>query len=493
MASSACGEGLLELILDQVEDLQLTGSEVGDIDSLQDSLPQGISSTYAKLALEAITILHAFDPENTPKPPRVGTSTAELDKFCNGLLSFAKAIGFIDFSLYACSDKASLTEASSQVDPQELQAVRMLAAAGTKSGGGGDEAKIGTRNRHKNITEDVKNQNCGEDKAIDQFDISGTLRALDLKPRDKGRDPNPLHCIKTHVTKSLEWLPPGYVISKRLLDRSRFSPLQLVGPGSHHSHFLWKVLADINETLAKDYALRHKNQNRADQIKQMKVLSKRFELTLKSFTWSGKGKENAEKIMGKVGHLGNRNAEEVVKISLDELFLAGADVLEMKKITATQEETKIKRAIIGNVPDRGGRVGEARGGTTGPSFKPRDPRSENWKNRARGGGGRGRGGHVYIQYLKEEVEEETRGVQILATTTGALITGKILGVGGKESVEAEEEEEDIAADQGEAVVAGKHLVTIETNTRDRAFIPHADLLRCCSFVRPHSLTLTFVL
>mmetsp|Transcript_37045 Transcript_37045/g.59482 ORF Transcript_37045/g.59482 Transcript_37045/m.59482 type:complete len:433 (-) Transcript_37045:155-1453(-) len=373
MASSACGEGLLELILDQVEDLQLTGSEVGDIDSLQDSLPQGISSTYAKLALEAITILHAFDPENTPKPPRVGTSTAELDKFCNGLLSFAKAIGFPDGSIISSGSARLRSNPDSAAKIltfllSELQAVRMLAAAGTKSGGGGDEAKIGTRNRHKNITEDVKNQNCGEDKAIDQFDISGTLRALDLKPRDKGRDPNPLHCIKTHVTKSLEWLPPGYVISKRLLDRSRFSPLQL------------KVLADINETLAKDYALRHK------------VLSKRFELTLKSFTWSGKGKENAEKIMGKVGHLGNRNAEEVVKISLDELFLAGADVLEMKKITATQEETKIKRAIIGNVPDRGGRVGEARGGTTGPSFKPRDPRSENWKNRARGGGGRGRGG-----------------------------------------------------------------------------------------------------
>mmetsp|Transcript_37045 Transcript_37045/g.59483 ORF Transcript_37045/g.59483 Transcript_37045/m.59483 type:complete len:138 (-) Transcript_37045:55-468(-) len=107
----------------------------------------------------------------------------------------------------------------------------------------------------------------------------------------------------------------------------------------------------------------------------------------------------------------------------------------------------------------------------------------------------GRIAHVAVEEegVEEEVEEESRGVQILATTTGALITGKILGVGGKESVEAEEEEEDIAADQGEAVVAGKHLVTIETNTRDRAFIPHADLLRCCSFVRPHSLTLTFVL
>mmetsp|Transcript_26412 Transcript_26412/g.36867 ORF Transcript_26412/g.36867 Transcript_26412/m.36867 type:complete len:432 (+) Transcript_26412:80-1375(+) len=372
MASSACSEGLLELILDQVEDLQLTGSEVGDIDTLQDSLPHGISSTYAKLALEAITTLHAFDPENTPQPPRVGTSTAELDKFCNGLMSFAKAIGFPDESVISSGSARlrSNPESAAKILTfllSELQAVRMLAAAGKQSGGSDDDTKTSAQKRQKKMMEDVKDQSNGEDE-LDQFDISGTLRALGLKPGEKGGDPNPLHCIKKHVRKSLEWLPQGYVISKRLLDRSRFSPLQL------------KVLADINETLAKDYALRHK------------VLSKRFELTLKSFTWSGKGKENAEKIMGKVGHLGNRNAEEVVKISLDELFLAGADVLEMKKITATQEETKIKRAIIGNVPDRGGRVGEARGGTTGPSFKPRDPRSENWKNRVRGGGGRGRGG-----------------------------------------------------------------------------------------------------
>lgn len=135
----------------------------------------------------------------------------------------------------------------------------------------------------------------------------------------------------------------------------------------------------VNEALATDYAVRRE------------MLIKRLEVTLRSLLWSPllEGREEAKRreLAPRLVSLGKRRV-----VSEYLLFAATpALVAFLQSVNARPTSTRVKKALIGGVPDRGGRT--ERRVDVMPAFRSREPGGEaGTRGRGRGKRGGGRGG-----------------------------------------------------------------------------------------------------
>ncbi|XP_054457025.1 protein FAM98B [Anoplopoma fimbria] len=126
----------------------------------------------------------------------------------------------------------------------------------------------------------------------------------------------------------------------------------------------WVQVQKINQVLLEDYHCR----------RQMMI--KRFQVTLKSFAWGEKQTERSE-ALATVPPLSSLFGSSRVSLSL--LIAAREDQFLLGPIKAGTS-TAVYKALMGSVPDRGGRPGEI------------EPPMPSWSDRRAQGGGRGRGG-----------------------------------------------------------------------------------------------------
>lgn len=318
-------------------------------------MAKGLSDDYADLVSDVTRQIKDFD-SSCADPPTRGSS---LDEFCNAVISFAKSRRYPGSAKAGgVAGPASLREPINALDVltfflADLQALKMVAKAqggAVRDSSGDTKAKVPA--------------SLGQD-------ITELCESLGVARGDGDPAETPLARVEQYVTDAMSKLPKSAKEARSVLDRKSFSQTQV------------EVLGKINAVLSRDYRVRHK------------VLLKRFDLTLQSFIWSDKGKKKKDVIMGKYAALETDLPAEFVHVSLDELFAARPEVLALRKITDTESrvDTRLKRAVIGAVPDRGGRVGEGRVPTASnmPRFRSRAANSDNWKDRVRGRG-RGRGG-----------------------------------------------------------------------------------------------------
>ncbi|KAJ8275675.1 hypothetical protein COCON_G00074270 [Conger conger] len=127
----------------------------------------------------------------------------------------------------------------------------------------------------------------------------------------------------------------------------------------------WRLLHQINQALSQDYECRRN------------MMTKRFQVTLESFTWGEKGAERSA-VLSTVPLLCPEALGSGVSLSL--LLAAREDQSRILPVRAGPS-TAVHKILMGNVPDRGGRPGEI------------EPPMPTWQRRRDGGGrGGGRGG-----------------------------------------------------------------------------------------------------
>jgi hypothetical protein len=107
-----------------------------------------------------------------------------------------------------------------------------------------------------------------------------------------------------------------------------------------------KKLEQVNQMLRQDFKMRRE------------LMIERFDVTLKSFLWSERGKKNEKEILEELYQAKQKNSFEPVSIELTKLYQNSAKNLsqlfyQKEKI---QEGSNIRNLLIGQVPDRGGRT-----------------------------------------------------------------------------------------------------------------------------------------
>ncbi|KAJ8342396.1 hypothetical protein SKAU_G00323240 [Synaphobranchus kaupii] len=126
----------------------------------------------------------------------------------------------------------------------------------------------------------------------------------------------------------------------------------------------WRCLHQIHQALAQDYECRRH------------MMTKRFQVTLQSFTWGEKGPERRA-VLSSVPLLCPQALSSRVSLSL--LLATREDQSRILPVRAGPS-TAVHKVLMGTVPDRGGRPGEI------------EPPMPTWERRREGGGGGGRRG-----------------------------------------------------------------------------------------------------
>lgn len=150
----------------------------------------------------------------------------------------------------------------------------------------------------------------------------------------------------------------------------------------------------INEYMKTEYRVRRQ------------MLLGRLDVTMQSFLWKDniRDEDNFDIVLQSVYSKRQGLSEEPVDISLEELFHVGSELPRWlsTKITSTPQSTSIKNVVIGDVPDRGGRVDEQR-----PSMKDIMPQwaapshqKGAFNHNQRGGRGGG-GGNKRVQHFNK--------------------------------------------------------------------------------------------
>uniref|UniRef100_A0A2C9LAT8 Protein FAM98A n=1 Tax=Biomphalaria glabrata TaxID=6526 RepID=A0A2C9LAT8_BIOGL len=150
----------------------------------------------------------------------------------------------------------------------------------------------------------------------------------------------------------------------------------------------WAQILEINAYLSEEYRLRRE------------MLLKRLDVTIQSFNWSEKAKNNENKI-AEVYQPIRKMLIAKNDVTLAHILAARDDLTRLQKTSSgeARERTKcaINKILIGKVPDRGGRAWELEPPPPEmPAFTKRDAGSQ---GSARGGreGGRGGGGGSRVQ------------------------------------------------------------------------------------------------
>ncbi|XP_075718935.1 protein FAM98A [Rhinoderma darwinii] len=171
--------------------------------------------------------------------------------------------------------------------------------------------------------------------------------------------------IEKKVKETLAKVPPNHM-GKPLLSKT-------LGP----SH--WEKIEAINQAIANEYEVRRK------------MLVKRLEVTVQSFGWSDRAKNQSEKL-AKVYQPKRAALSSKSSITVAHLLAARHDLSKILRTSSgsIREKTAcaINKILMGRVPDRGGRPNE---------IEPPPPEMPPWQKRQdgppQGGRGGGRGGY----------------------------------------------------------------------------------------------------
>ncbi|RUS69331.1 hypothetical protein EGW08_022906 [Elysia chlorotica] len=164
--------------------------------------------------------------------------------------------------------------------------------------------------------------------------------------------------------------------------KSRLSPKQ------------WSQLLAMNAVLLDEYRVRRE------------MLLKRLDVTIQSFKWSDKAKNNENQIAQAYQPIRSLLVAKT-NVGVPQILAARDDLTRLQKTSSgkAREETKcaINKVLIGKVPDRGGRAWELEPPPPEmPAFMKRDASSAGSRGGYQGRGGGGGGGG----YQGEEEEEE---------------------------------------------------------------------------------------
>jgi len=123
-------------------------------------------------------------------------------------------------------------------------------------------------------------------------------------------------------------------------------------------------LEDINNTLAAEYKLRRE------------MLIRRLDVTLQSFMWAEKAKENEMEIRRAIVSM-RQQLQKYFSIELFDVYTASKDLLLTSMKVSNPLASSLKQIKIGNVPDRGGRPNERFAATSAmPQFRSRNVTNE---------------------------------------------------------------------------------------------------------------------
>lgn len=169
--------------------------------------------------------------------------------------------------------------------------------------------------------------------------------------------------IKSKLKQKLSTLPENY-LSEPLLTKNLSSKQ-------------WEEVSKINDAMCQEYKMRRK------------VLIKRVDVTIQSFTWSDKLKNSTEEVSQAYQPIRSLLVEDSLT-SISDVLAARKDLCVIQKTSSgdVREGTKseIHKVMIGKVPDRGGRPSNIAPAPEMPRFQQRKP------DPPRGGGGGYRGG-----------------------------------------------------------------------------------------------------
>jgi len=162
-----------------------------------------------------------------------------------------------------------------------------------------------------------------------------------------------LRAIEQRVKELLAKLPQDYV--GKLLWQKHLTPQHI------------QTLEEINAALKEEYKGRQE------------VLLKRLDVTLQTFLWSEKAKENKSDMKATIESWRQRiMTRGAPNFTVFDVVAAQDDLLQIRKTSykppslLSKTEETLKKIVIGDVPDRGGRVGKLiKIDPSMPKFQPR--------------------------------------------------------------------------------------------------------------------------
>ena len=180
----------------------------------------------------------------------------------------------------------------------------------------------------------------------------------------------PISRLSNILIQELSKLPADQLLATRELLMHRdtaFSPADAA------------LFEDILEAMNKEYALRQK------------MMLQRLDVTLQSFLWSARAQGQKADIIAACRPLVAELHEAQLGVTLDEVLHADTSLVDAMytPVTEMRGRTSLKGAVVGKVPDRGGRVEDVRPRDLMPSWAPRSSGSGRSHGRGFHGGNRG--------------------------------------------------------------------------------------------------------
>ncbi|XP_026867446.1 protein FAM98B isoform X2 [Electrophorus electricus] len=199
-------------------------------------------------------------------------------------------------------------------------------------------------------------------------DLQAICKTLNLTKPDEQRPSELFSSIENQVNVLLKKFPERHV-GKPVLKQSLTSEQ-------------WRHLEKINHVLSADYACRRR------------MLAKRLDVTVQSFSWTDRAKEKID-AMAKAYQPKRHSLTLKSSVSLAHLLAAREDICNMVKTSSGSSREKttcaVNRVLMGRVPDRGGRPSEI--GPPPPEMPPWQKRQDGGGRGGSRGGGYGGGGY----------------------------------------------------------------------------------------------------
>ncbi|XP_066550127.1 protein FAM98B [Amia ocellicauda] len=199
-------------------------------------------------------------------------------------------------------------------------------------------------------------------------DLKAICKALQLSEPNGVQASELFSSIETKIQGFLVQLPKGHM-GKPLLKATLSSDQ-------------WARLEQVNAALSEEYACRRR------------MLVKRLDVTVQSFSWSERAKEQMDN-MAKAYQPLRHSLSYKTSVGIAQLLAAREDLCNIVKTSSGSSREKtvcaVNKILMGHVPDRGGRPSEI--DAPPPEMPPWQKRQDGGGRGGWGGRGGGRGGH----------------------------------------------------------------------------------------------------
>jgi hypothetical protein len=301
------------------------------------------------------------------------------DRFTLSELNYSENIGFEAKFSNTCNILLSLLSSydrSIQLPPNDsgsLSAVAVIAACGDRSPHFKSDADFihyrlltflvthlqAERLQKHSSTSDVRKQEASERGKI-AFELDKICRYLNIDVEN--REDTSMLGVFSSIQSAVSEIPV-----ENIRNYSKILPADLQLDANQ-----LQILAQVEEHVHKDFLIRRK------------MLTKRLDATIQSFLWGEQVRGKESEIVAAIQAQRSRLIEEPVQYTSADALKAPLSLLkeQTKKVTdqGGQSKALVKKIIIGQVPDRGGRANEMR------------PKAADMRPNYGGGGGGGGGG-----------------------------------------------------------------------------------------------------